>query len=197
MRQLGPEIFDLLNARQSVGSQQPVVYGKGGMSSSDIENVEKQLGFKMPEDFKYLLQNVKDPGGTLFPWSKFTKKEYDDLIDWVFHGVAFDIEHNACWLQNRWGPRPKTLAECIDIARKDFVTWPKLLPVYGHRFLAAEPCLPDNPVFSIMQTDIIYYGANLAHYLLQEFIQDHKNYAANTYEQGIRQIEVWSDFASQ
>jgi hypothetical protein len=79
----------------------------------------------------------------------------------------------------------------VETARKDFETWPKLLPISGHRYLAAEPCLSGNPVFSIMQTDIIYYGANLAHYLLNEFV-DH-DYMLHTHAQKIRKIDIWSD----
>jgi hypothetical protein len=44
-----------------------------------------------------------------------------------------------------------------------------------------------------MQTDIIYYGADLPHYLLNEFV-DHA-YALHTYAQTIRRIEIWNDFA--
>jgi len=81
----------------------------------------------------------------------------------------------------------------LDIARSDFETWPKLLPIYGHRFLAAEPCRSGNPIFSIVQTDIVYYGANLPHYLLNEFID--RDYALPTHAQKIRKIDIWSDFA--
>ncbi len=44
-----------------------------------------------------------------------------------------------------------------------------------------------------MQTDIIYYGADLADYLLHEFVD--RDYALHTQAQKIRRIEVWSDFA--
>lgn len=59
--------------------------------------------------------------------------------------------------------------------------------------LAAQPCRSGNPVFSIVQTDIIYYGADLAHYLLNEFVD--RDYTLHTYAQEIRRIEIWSDFA--
>ena len=192
MLKLGPGLFELLNAKQWVGNEQPVIYGKGGLSILQIQLIEAQLGFRMPEDFSYLLQNVRDPGEVLFPWSNFKKQRYDDTIAWVLKGIEFDVEHNNLWLR-RWGGRPSELSTALDIARSDFATWPKLLPVYGHRFLAAEPCRPDNPVFSIMQTDIVCYGANLAHYLLNEFArQDHTQHVV---DQSIQAIEVWSDFA--
>ena len=79
------------------------------------------------------------------------------------------------------------------VARSDFLTWPELLPIFGHRYLAAEPCRSGNPVFSIYQLDIIYYGANLADYLMIEFLQD--DYAEHMRGAHIQRIDVWSDFA--
>jgi hypothetical protein len=189
--ELGPELFELLNSKQWVGNQAPVNYGARGLSSEQIAFIEAQLGFRVPDDFAYLFQNLQDPGRVLFPWSEFDKRKYDERIEWVLRGIEFDIEKNGLWLE-RWGKKPDTLSAALDIARKDFVTWPKLLPIYGHRFLAAQPCRSGNPIFSIMQTDIIYYGADLPHYLLNEFV-DH-DYSLHTHEQKIRRIEVWSDF---
>jgi hypothetical protein len=86
-------------------------------------------------------------------------------------------------------------AEATEIAKADFVTWPKLLPIFGHRFLAAEPCRVGNPVLSIQQMDIVYYGCDLAQYLMHEFVlvghgaYDHSCFA------NIQRIDVWSDFA--
>jgi hypothetical protein len=193
MLQLGSDLFELLNAKQWVGNQQPVIYGKGGLSTLDIRLIEAKLGFCMPDDFAFLLQNIRDPGGVLFPWSKFSKQKYNDLIGWVLRGVLFDVEGNDLWLA-RWGERPKLRDDALDIARRDFATWPKLLPIYGHRFLAAEPCRSGNPVFSIWQTDIVYYGANLAHYLVHEFVDHH---ARHSYGLEIQSVDIWSDFAEQ
>lgn len=57
----------------------------------------------------------------------------------------------------------------------------------------AEPCRCGNPVFSIVQTDIIYYGANLAHSLLNEFVD--RAYELHTHAQEIRKIRIWSYLA--
>ena len=192
MLKLGPKLFERLNTEQQVGNRTPVIYGVEGLSPAEIANVETQLGFQLPEDFAYLFQNLRDPGKVLFPWSDFKKREYDDRIRWVLQGIEFDIEHSKFWL-DRWGNRPAALSASLDIARRDFETWPKLLPIYGHGFLAAEPYRRGNPVFSIWQTDIIYCGADLAHYRINEFI-DH-DYALHTHAQTIQRIDIWSDLA--
>lgn len=191
MAKLGQDLFELLNAGQRVGNQTPVIYGAAGISSRAFAPIEEQLGFRLPEDFVDLFANLQDPGGVLFPWSRFQKTEYDASIEWVWHGLEFDIEHGA-WL-DRWGPRPELLAEAVEVVKRDFGSWPRLLPIYGHRFLAAEPRRVGNPVFSIKQMDIICYGADLARYLMVEFLgEDH---GANTYGQKIERVDVWSDFA--
>jgi hypothetical protein len=190
--ELGIDLFDLLNRRQQVREDQlPVIYGARGLSDDEVASIEAQLEFAVPDDFAYLFKNLQDPGRVLFPWSEFDKREYDELIHWVRKGIEFDIEHACLWLE-RWGEKPRVLSEALDIASKDFETWPKLLAILGHRFLAAEPCRSGNPVFSIVQTDIIYYGADLAHYFLNEFV-DH-DHAFHTSPE-IRRIDVWSDFA--
>jgi hypothetical protein len=123
--ELGPELFALLNAKQWVGNQIPVVYGAPGLTSDEIASIEAQLGFRMPEDFAYLFQNIQDPGRVFFPWSEFDRRRYDESIEWVLHGIEFDIERNNLWLE-RWGKKPDTLPAALEIARKDFAAWPKL-----------------------------------------------------------------------
>src|SRR2546421_12678344 len=61
------------------------------------------------------------------------------------------------------------LDEAFQIARQAVAKAPVLIPICSHRFLPAEPCEAGNPVFSIHQTDIIYYGSDLLDYLQNEF----------------------------
>jgi hypothetical protein len=196
MLELGPELFDLLNARQQVGSRLPVIYGDGGLSVADIRRIESELGFPLPDDFAFLLRNIRDPGSILLPWASFDKRTYDDLIAWVRQGIESSIEEDGFW-DARWGQRPDGLTQAFGVFRTRFATWPKLLPLHAHRFLAAEPCRSNNPVFSIMGTDIIGYGANLAHYLLLEFVDRTPDaYGRHTSDHEVRSIDVWSELAS-
>jgi hypothetical protein len=167
-----------------------VVYGAPGLTTAEIVEIQDALGFSLPEDFVYLFQNLQDPGGVLFPWKNFDKKSYDNIIGWVFRGIEFDIERNKLWL-DRWGQRQTILSQALEIARRDFTTWPKLLPVCSHRFLVAQPCCPGNPAYSIVQTHIICYGVDLAHYLMHEFVDN--GYVLHAFGQRIREIPVWSE----
>lgn len=63
---------------------------------------------------------------------------------------------------------------------------PKLVPILSHRYIPAEPALRGNPIFSICQTDIIHYGANLAEYFSNEF-------EGRWLVSSPRRIRFWSD----
>lgn len=65
------------------------------------------------------------------------------------------------------------------------------LPIYAHRFIPNSPNELGNPVFSIYQTDIIYYGIDLIDYFSNEFdIEVPKSYI--TVEQP-KVIPFWSE----
>lgn len=190
--ELGPDLFDYLNKRQFVGNRVPPRYGEPGLTEAQLDAIEAVIGAALPPDLRYLLKNVQDPGGVFAPLTDFTPEAYEASVQRVVDGIEFDIKHNAVWL-TRWGARPETTEEALSVALSDMATWPKLVPVYGHRFMPLAPCLPGNPIFSIVQTDIIYYGAHLASYLLGEFVP----FPRLVPEPGLRRIEIWSDFAEE
>ncbi len=56
------------------------------------------------------------------------------------------------------------------IARAGLADVPQLIPVFGHRYLPGIAGQVGHPVLSVHQTDIIYYGADLADYLRREWL---------------------------
>jgi hypothetical protein len=73
-----------------------------------------------------------------------------------------------------WGEKPQELADCFDKARASLEQAPKMVPIWGHRFIPDRPNESGNPVFSIFQTDIIHYAANLSEYFENEFHKSHE-----------------------
>ena len=53
------------------------------------------------------------------------------------------------------------------------------------------PQLPDNPVFSVHQTDIIVYGTDLEDYLAHEFLMTEDAQEEWTVPSGTRPIRFW------
>lgn len=95
----------------------------------------------------------------------------NSMFAWLWEGLQFDVEHNVLWLDS-WGERPANLDDQKQRVRALVLAAPKLIPIFSHRYLLAEPCIANNPVFSIYQSDIIIYGANLHDYLIHEFGQE-------------------------
>jgi hypothetical protein len=133
------------------------------------------------------------PAGANFPnWRALDDPELETRLDWPFDGIRFDIEHNSFWLP-QWGQRPAELSSAIELARAAVAAAPRLIPVYSHRFLPAEPLESGNPVLSVYQTDIIYYGRDLRSYFAHEF--GGRNYIESTISEP-RQIRFWSVLVS-
>ena len=139
-----------------------------GLNEAELSVAEERSGARFPPDLRELLRAAV-PTGEQFPnWRDTAAPELGQALAWPFDGIAFDIEHNAFWWPT-WGPRPHALSDAIDLARHRVAEAPTLIPVYGHRYLPAVPCDAGNPVLSVYQTDIIYYGSDLRAYIAHEF----------------------------
>jgi len=139
-----------------------------GLTDAEVSTVEAQFAFRFPPDLRAFLQTAL-PRGRQFPdWRSGNESALRDWLDEPRQGILFDIEYNAFWLEE-WGPRPPTLNEAKRVASGLVAAAPRLIPIFLHRMMPDEPHLPGNPVFSVHQTDIIYYGFDLADYLRGEF----------------------------
>ncbi len=170
-------------------SDQGVTFASG-LTDNEITVVESAHGFRFPPDLRSLLQ-YRLPIGDRFPnWRDPTSDFIRDQLDWPADGMCFDIEHNSFWI-SAWGPKPESLQEAQTKARDAVHAAPPLIPVFGHRYLPAEPCDVSNPVFSVYQTDIVCYGPDLPSYLDAEF--DVPN--PFMIPRAPRVIEFWSQIA--
>jgi hypothetical protein len=68
-----------------------------------------------------------------------------------------------------------------------------MVPVYGHRYLPAGRGTFGHPVLSMWQTDIIYYGLDLADYIDHEFGSVDPGPGADAWNPQAT-IEFWREF---
>lgn len=134
---------------------------KGELSAPDAD---KYLATAFVHDRSY---KVLSETTSLYNWQT-DMDAINGRFAWLWEGLQFDVEHNDLWLDS-WGDRPASLDEQKQRVRDLVLAAPKLIPIFAHRYLLAEPCIPNNPVLSIYQSDIIVYGANLHDYLIAEF----------------------------
>lgn len=166
-----------------------------GLSPQEISAIEKAHDFRFPPDLKGFLMHALPVSKGWVDWRRVSTTEIIDRLNWPVESMCFDIEHNAFWL-DAWGPRPADNQSAFEVARKAVAGAPRLIPICSHRYLPDRPCEPGNPVFSIYQTDIIYYGAHLFDYLCNEFSYyfGRPEYAVTG---EIRAIEFWSDLVDR
>jgi hypothetical protein len=125
-----------------------------------------------------------------FPnWRHIPNPDLDQQLGWPVEGLCFDIEHNNLWHET-WGSKPPHLSDARLSLTHQVQQAPRLIPVCGHRYISSEPSLVRNPVFSVWQADIVYYGFDLAGYFTMEFAMPLPDWAARV----PRPIRFWDDF---
>jgi len=159
-----------------------------GLSAAEFAAVEERFGFQFPPDLRSLLAAAL-PVGRFPNWRAVDSRELQETLAWPIESICFDVEHNDFWWSD-WGERPRAVANAIERARTQLATVPFLIPVYGHRYIPAEPLAAGNPVLSVWQTDIIYCGRDLRSYLANEFAGA-KDFPRHNRQ--VRGIRFWSE----
>lgn len=167
--------------------------GSRGLTNAQLAVVEDALGIELPFEVGLLLvMGVPDDDG----WRDWREDPVDQLRQWrawVTDGVVFDVRENDFWSPT-FGPRPEGLEERIAAAAHAVDALDPLFPLYGHRAIpVATPAGHDsasgNPVLSVMQTDVVEYGRDLADWLHRDF-----RVPLPTWEMpGERRFPFWSE----
>ncbi|HEX5228254.1 MAG TPA: hypothetical protein VFW44_11115 [Bryobacteraceae bacterium] len=158
-----------------------------GYTQTELEDVQAKWGFRFPPDLLERLREERTiiPGDD-FDWITTPDEKIKDVLGWPLEGFLFDVQHGLWWPD--WGDRPVDEASVEGRFREIFSAAPKLLPVYGHRYIPEEPHEGGNPIFSVWQMDVIYYGADLSDYVDREM-------RATEFDAGwprLKQIRFWS-----
>jgi hypothetical protein len=155
---------DALEALRSGGI--PLVEG---LTENELCAAEAAIRCHFPPDLRLFLGQAL-PVGDHFPnWRDPDGVALAEQLSHPIEGVLFDIRVNHFWMPH-WPKRPTDFGASVEMATELLATWPKLIPLYGYRYLPSEPSEPGNPVLSVMQTDIIYYGSDIADYCRNEFV---------------------------
>jgi hypothetical protein len=171
---------------------------ENGLTNDEIHNIQEAFNIKFPPDLKLFLQVAQPISDGFVNWrdclsSNSSKQKLNHMLDWPLEGILFDVENNEFWIEN-WGEMPTSYLEKEEIVKQNYIRYPKLLPIYSYRYIPCEPEELDNPIFSVYQTDIIYYGFNISDYFAKEFhFELPKTF--NTLFAPTREITFWSDLA--
>lgn len=156
-----------------------------GYTRAELDAAQERFDLRFPPDLVDFLKERRIEGG----WDWVTDEQgIREMLAWPADGLVFDVENADLWWPE-WGERPTSAGEREEVVRAVVAAAPRLIPLYRHRFLPEEPSARGNPVFSVHQSDIIYYGSDLADYLEREFAPPHVQPVLGE----VRRIRFWSD----
>lgn len=162
-----------------------------GLSEVELVAAETELGFRFAPDHRELLALML-PTGPGWPDWRGPDQDIRRRLGQPAEGLAFDVVHNGFW-PTSWGVRPSEPAAVTQAAGSVVRTLPVLVPLYRHRYVpAASGSSGPSPVFSVHQSDVIYYGRDIADYAAREFGAGR---SAPVDTRGISTVPFWSDLA--
>jgi hypothetical protein len=144
-----------------------------GYSEAELDDVQAKWGLRFPSDLVALFREcrllIDDPVFVKqsFDWVTADPDRIRERLVWPFESYWRSVERHEFWWPE-WGQRPASPEDQKEKLRGIFDDAPKLIPLVGIRYIPDEPHEIGNPVFSVMGSDVIYYGANLIDWLERE-----------------------------
>ncbi|HLX55070.1 MAG TPA: hypothetical protein VKR58_14080 [Aquella sp.] len=166
-----------------------------GLGDEEVLMIESKFNLTFPPDLRVFLQSALPISNSFVNWrlGLSSEEESEKLtfrLNWPLDGMIFDVKSNDFWF-DQWGNKPEKIEDRINLATKFYHTYPKLIPIYSHRYIPSQPNQAGNPVFSVHQMDIVYYGYDLASYFAKEFQFDLPSNFEILTEPNV-EIEFWS-----
>jgi hypothetical protein len=144
-----------------------------GLSADEFARVEEMLGFQFADDHRAFLAAGLPVGNSWPNWRSEGRKSLQKRMQLPIDGVLFAVEWNKFWAPG-WGPRPAQMKDALRTAVYEMARVPRLVPVYSHRYLPAGRGSFGHPVLSVVRTDVVALGCDLADYIAHEFsLGDH------------------------
>lgn len=162
-----------------------------GLSAAEVVEIERRYGFEFNADHQQLLRTAVPTGKGWVDWRSDDEESIRSRLDWPLDGLLFDVEHDSFW-PSTWPTKPETLEEQREVATERIRRWPTLVPIYSHRYTPAAPAPAGAPVFSVWESDVIFYGDNLLGYLRREFGPADPDYYRRDTEVGPGTCPPWS-----
>jgi hypothetical protein len=163
-----------------------------GLSALEITRIEDRFGFSFSVEHREFLTTMLPISRGWVNWRTESADALRERLNRPIDGTIFDVHNNDFWPAS-WGKRPTEKMQIEQQARMRLGHVPKLVPIYGHRYLPAAPAPTPSPVFSVYQTDVIYYGADLLDYVSREFGPSEPRWSTMD---APRHVEFWSNLAS-
>lgn len=155
---------DLISRLQKKG-----VLFESGLTEIEIHQIENTYDIIFPNELKEFYKYALPVSAGFYNWRDFNidNVKYIQGVIKKFKENIIDCAMEIDW-SNNWGKEPKNLEERMSQIKDMVNKAPTIIPIYIHRGMAAIN-IKNNPVFSILDIDVIYYGNNILEYFQLEF----------------------------
>ncbi len=163
-----------------------------GLSLLERTEIEKKFNITFPIELVRLYSIGLPVSGGFYDWRNTNEDNITrikEVLNMPLQGLIFDLESNNFWC-DEFGKKPEDINDARNLLVEHYKRAPQMIPIYGHRYMPFLPNETNIPVFSIMQSDIIYYGVDLVSYLEIEF--GLKQYG-ELIQTNARYVDFWSD----
>ncbi|MCD8089238.1 MAG: SMI1/KNR4 family protein [Clostridiales bacterium] len=160
-----------------------------GITESEFIRIENIYNITFPEELKEFYSCGLPVSKGFYNWRNFEVGNINKIRK-IIRQFKADITEAAGeveW-QSKWGREPDSAKERRAVITEMAENAPELIPVYGSR-AAAEVNIKNTPVFSVVGTDVIYYGKNIADYFEREFLGKNKSFLLSEFSY----VRFWSD----
>lgn len=162
-----------------------------GFSTEEIKEIEKRYKINFPMELMQFYSIGLPVSDGFYDWRNDDENNVSrikEALAMPLQGLLFDLEYSNFWCDD-FGEKPENIEEARDVLTEHYKRAPQMIPIYSHRYMPFLPNVTNIPIFSIMQSDIIYYGADLVSYLEIEFgFRQH----SELIQKNIRFIDFWS-----
>jgi len=160
-----------------------------GLADTEFGELEERLGFSFAPAHRAFLTTVLPVGDGWVDWRHSSLDDLRTRLDAPIQGLLVHVP-DSFW-PHSWGDRPARPAWAKHRARERLNRAPRLVPLYGHRYLVADSRPQSSPVFSVHETDVIYFGRDLLEYVSFEF-------EGAAWHQPVQpgHVPFWSDLAT-
>ncbi|MCL2083610.1 MAG: hypothetical protein FWH04_10345 [Oscillospiraceae bacterium] len=168
-----------------------------GMSLEEIGKIEGFYSITFPDELKHFYSIELPTSNGFYNWRDTSDSNVAlirGVINRPIEGLQEELKDNfqdndSFWC-DKWGEKPNEIKKANEIMLKHYNNAPKLIPVCLHRYIPFVDGIKSTPVFSIMGTDVIYYGENLISYLEMEFDLRKRS---DLIQDNCKYIDFWSD----
>ncbi|MDO1605020.1 hypothetical protein Q2T76_03000 [Lactobacillus sp. YT155] len=163
-----------------------------GLSNDELNRAESVYNVKFPRELRRVLKVLPRDSGIFYDWGDFSEENVDNLKKIIFENKNYFLENfsEIYWPDSYVA---MDLGKNKEEFKKRLAAAPDLIPLFGSRCMASG--IDNGPVFSLVGTDIIYYGENLNSGIRNEFSSIEWLRRANDiyYEQVKVKVPFWSD----